>query len=72
MQALFGKSSYSSKRNVSAARLELEAIFPSGTIRKDDFQRNTALQHCCDIVYNCYNIVAQNSVFANRLVYQRL
>ena len=27
------------------------------TIRNDDFQRNTALQHCCDIVLNGYNIV---------------
>ena len=28
-----------------------------GTIRNDDFYRNTALQHCCNIVSNCYNIV---------------
>ena len=27
------------------------------TIRNDDFQRNTALQHYCDIVSNVYNIV---------------
>ena len=27
------------------------------TIRNDDFQRNTALQHCCDIVSNDNNIV---------------
>ena len=27
------------------------------TIRNDDFLRNTALQHCCDIVLNGYNIV---------------
>ena len=27
------------------------------TIRNDDFQRNTVLQHCCDIVLNGYNIV---------------
>ena len=27
------------------------------TIRNDDFERNTALQHCCDIVSNGYNIV---------------
>ena len=26
------------------------------TIRNDDFNRNTALQHCCDIVLNGYNI----------------
>ena len=28
-----------------------------GTIRNDDFWRNAALQHCCDIVSNGYNIV---------------
>ena len=61
LQALFGKSSYSLKRNFSAARLELEAIFPAGTIRKDDFQCSTLLQHCCDIVYNCYKIVSKLS-----------
>ena len=27
------------------------------TIRNNDFQRNTALQHCFDIVWNIYNIV---------------
>ena len=27
------------------------------TIRNDDFQRNTALQYCCDILSNTYNIV---------------
>ena len=27
------------------------------TIRNDDFLRNTALQHCYDIVSNGYNIV---------------
>ena len=26
-------------------------------IRKDDFQRNTALKHCCNIVLNGYNTV---------------
>ena len=26
-------------------------------ICNDDFQRNTTLQHCCDIVSNSYNIV---------------
>ena len=29
-----------------------------GTIRNDDFWRNTALQHCCEIVSNCFNIVS--------------
>ena len=28
-----------------------------GTIRNNDFWRNTALQHCCDIVSNGSNIV---------------
>ena len=27
------------------------------TIRNDDFWRNMALQHCCDIDSNGYNIV---------------
>ena len=27
------------------------------TIRNDDFQRNTALQHCCDILSDSYYIV---------------
>ena len=27
------------------------------TIRKDDFQRNTALKRCCNIVSNVYNTV---------------
>ena len=45
------------------------------TIRNDDFLRNTALQHCCDIVSNGYNIgptlqrcVAVKIVVANRPV----
>ena len=28
------------------------------TIRNDDVWRNTALQHCCEIVSNGYNIVS--------------
>ena len=46
-----------------------------GTIWNDDFQRNTALQHFCDIVSNGYNIVptlqrcvAQKLVVANHVV----
>ena len=46
-----------------------------GTIRNDDFYRNTALQYCCDIVWNSYNIVpalqrcvALKIVVANRPV----
>ena len=45
------------------------------TIRNDDFYPNTALQHCCDIVSNCYNIapalqpcVALKILVANRPV----
>ena len=30
-----------------------------GTIRSDDFERNTALQHCCDVVSNSCNIATQ-------------
>ena len=46
-----------------------------GTIRNNDFWRNTALQHCCNIDSNGCNIVpalqccvAQKIVVANRLV----
>ena len=28
------------------------------TVRNDDFWRNTALQHCCEFVSNCCNIVS--------------
>ena len=45
------------------------------TIRNNDFYRNTALQHCCDIGSNSYNVVptlqrhvALKIVVANRLV----
>ena len=45
----------------------------------DDFKRNTALQHCCDIVSNGYNIVpalqrcvAPKIVVANRPVQHHL
>ena len=44
-------------------------------ILHDDFQRSTALQHCCDIVSNGYNIapklhlcVARKIVVENRPV----
>ena len=44
-----------------------------GTIRNDNFYRNTVLQHCYDIVWNIYNIVptlqrcvALKMVVANR------
>ena len=46
-----------------------------GTIRNDDFLRNTASQYCCDIVSNRHNIVptlqrcvALKIVVANRPV----
>ena len=49
------------------------------TICNDDFQRNTALLHCCDIVSNGCNIVpilqrsvALNMVVANRSVKHHL
>ena len=35
--------------------VSVKVLLP-GTIRNDDFNRNTALQHCCDIVLNGYNI----------------
>ena len=46
-----------------------------GTIRNDDFQRNTALEYCCDIEWNGCNVVptlqrcvALKIAVANRLV----
>ena len=49
------------------------------TIRNDDVSRNTALQHCCDVVQNDYNIVPTlegfvvlKIVVANRSVYHHL
>ena len=30
-----------------------------GTIHSDDFERNTALQHCCDVVSNSCKIATQ-------------
>ena len=45
------------------------------TIRNDDFQPNTALQQCCDIVSKSYNVVptlqrgvALKIVVSNRLL----
>ena len=36
----------------------------NGTIRNEDFSRNTELKHCCDIVSKGYNtvLVLQNCV----------
>ena len=54
---------------------EVLKVMLHGTIRKYDFYRNTALQHCYDIVWNIYNIVptlqrcvALKIVVANRTV----
>ena len=55
-------------------------IWLKGEVTRDDcnedFKRNTALQHCCDIVSNGHNIVpalercvALKIVVVNRLVY---
>ena len=59
---------------ITLLTLELKVMLHE-TIRNDDFKRNTALQHCCDIVLNGYNIVptwqrcvALKIVLANRLV----
>ena len=49
------------------------------TIRNDDFYRNTAFQHCCDVVSNGYNLVqtlqrrcvALKIVVVNRPVFTR-
>ena len=39
------------------------------TIRNDDFYRNnTALQHCCDIVSNGYNLVQTLKIAALKIV----
>ena len=40
------------------AWIDLIKVMLHETIRNDDFQRNTALQHCCDIISNGYNIVS--------------
>ena len=67
------------RKYISAAKnLKIQALLKvmlHETIRNDDFQRNTALQHCCNIVSNGYNIVpvlqrcvALKIVVANRPV----
>ena len=49
------------RKYISAAKnLKIQVLLKvmlHETIRNDDFQRNTALQHCCNIVSNGYNIV---------------
>ena len=49
------------RKYISAAKnLKIQALLKvmlHETIRNDDFQRNTALQHCCNVVSNGYNIV---------------
>ena len=54
---------------------EVLKVMLHGTIRNDDFYRNTVLQYCYDIVWNIYNIVptlqrcvALKIVVANRTV----
>ena len=42
---------------VIVATLPLLKLMTHGTIRDDDFERNRVLQHSCDIVLNCHNIV---------------
>ena len=38
-------------------QVDLIKVMLHETIRNDDFQRNTVLPHCCDIVLNGDNIV---------------
>ena len=76
--SLFNSFCYNVTRQVARFLL---LVFPylqvmlDKTICNDDFQGNTALQHCCDVVSNCYNIVptmqrcvALKIVVPNRLV----
>ena len=42
---------------IQAKQVDRIKVMFHETIRNDDFQRNTVLQHCCDIVLNVYNIV---------------
>ena len=44
--------------------LDLFKVMLHGSIRNDDFKRNTALQHCCDSVSNGYSIVSTLQRFA--------
>ena len=66
-------------RRSDSTFLQLVVVVTKGgvteTIRNDDFLRNAAWQHCCDIVSNGYNIVptyqrcvARKIVVANRPV----
>ena len=62
--------SFSSPRLLESLKVMLQE-----KIRNDDFERNTALQHCCNVVSNGYNIVpalrlrvALKIVVANRPV----
>ena len=51
---------YRRKYISAATNLKIQALLKvmlHETIRNDDFQRNTALQHCCNVVSNGYNIV---------------
>ena len=42
---------------IQAKQVDLIKVMLHETIRNNDFQRNTVLQHCCDIVLNVYSIV---------------
>ena len=60
-------------RFCSRPRRRCSKLMLHGTICNNDFQRNTALRHCCNILLNDRNIVpilqrfiAQNIVVANR------
>ena len=60
-------------RFCSRLRRRCSKLMLHGTICNNDFQRNTALRHCCNILLNGRNIVpilqrfvAQNIVVANR------
>ena len=41
---------------INRSKLITTKVMLHGTIRNDDFWRNTALQHCRDTVLNGYNI----------------
>ena len=66
---------YSNNNNNNTKKKVGLKVMLHGTICNDDFQRKTALQHCCDIVSNGCNIVptlqrcvALKIVVANRPV----
>ena len=56
------------KVNRNSYNIPFIKVMLQDTIRKDDFYRNTALQHCCDIVSNGYNILALQRCVALKVV----